>query len=90
MKMTQIPSMFNFFYYSDKLLIILFHFFLFSKEQRKLLTQKYVGIVGKPKWAKITKNKSKQVLLDDEDEDVDLLKVNIIKYIYLNRYLIIN
>jgi hypothetical protein len=54
------------------------------------LTQKYVGIVGKPKWAKITKNKSKQVLLDDEDEDVDLLKVNIIKYIYLNRYLIIN
>ncbi|XP_060839965.1 U3 small nucleolar RNA-associated protein 18 homolog [Rhopalosiphum padi] len=45
-----------------------------NKEQRKLLKQKYVGIVGKPKWAKIARNKSKQVLLDDEDEDVDLLK----------------
>jgi len=87
MKMTQIPSKFNFFYYSDKLKIILFHFFLFSKEQRKLLKQKYVGIVGKPKWAKIARNKSKQVLLDDEDEDVDLLKVNITKSLYISIYM---
>jgi len=43
------------------------------------LKQKYVGIVGKPKWAKITTDQSKKVLLDDEDEDLDLLKVNITK-----------
>jgi len=67
------------FYYYDKFKIILFNFFLFSKEQRKLLKQKYVGIVGKPKWAKITKDQSIKVSLDDEDEDFDLLKVNIIK-----------
>jgi len=54
-------------------------FFLFSKEQRKLLKQKYVGIVGKPKWAKITKDQSTKISLDDEDEDLDLLKVNITK-----------
>lgn len=57
---------------------MLFHFLLFSKEHRKLLKQKYVGIVGKPKWAKITTDLSKKVLPDDEDEDLDLLKVNII------------
>jgi len=43
------------------------------------LKQKYVGIVGKPKWAKITTDQSKKVLPDDEDEDLDLLKVNFIK-----------
>lgn len=41
------------------------------------MKQKYVGIVGKPKWAEITTDQSKKVLLDDEDEDLDLLKVNI-------------
>lgn len=55
---------------------ILFH----SKEHKKLLHQKYIGIVGKPKWAKITKEHPKTVSHDDnEDEDLDLLKVNIIK-----------
>jgi len=38
------------------------------------LKQKYVEIVGKPKWAEITTDQSKKVLLDDEDEDLDLLK----------------
>lgn len=50
---------------------------MFSKEHRKLLKQKYVGIVGKPKWAKINADQSKKVSPDDEDEDLDLLKVNI-------------
>lgn len=60
-------------------MLVLFHFLIFSKEQRKLLKQKYVGIVGKPKWAKITADQSRKVLLDDEDEDLDLLKVDITK-----------
>lgn len=47
----------------------------FSKEYNKLLQQKYVGIVGKPKWAKITGNDAEKVLPND-DEDLDLLKVN--------------
>lgn len=48
---------------------------MFSKEHQKLLKQKYIGIVGKPKWAKITTDNLKNVL-PDEDDDLDLLKVS--------------
>lgn len=71
------------FFIIENLKLYYFVFLLFSKEQRKLLRQKYVGIVGKPKWAKITEDQSKKVLLDDEDEDLDLLKVNIFKPYYI-------
>lgn len=50
---------------------------LFSKERIKLLKQKYVTIVGKPKWAAITTEPPKKVSQDNEDEDFDLLRVNI-------------
>lgn len=53
-------------------------FLLFSKEHKKLLRQKYVGIVGNPKWAKITEDEFKKSA-DGEEEDIDLLKVNISK-----------
>ncbi|VVC33798.1 Hypothetical protein CINCED_3A002053 [Cinara cedri] len=45
-----------------------------QKEHKKLLRQKYVGIVGKPKWAKITANQSNEKVLSDDEEDLDLLK----------------
>jgi len=51
---------------------------LYSKEYKKRLRQKYVGIVGKPKWAEVSAEDSKKVSPDD-NEDFDLLKVNIIK-----------
>jgi hypothetical protein len=47
------------------------------------LHQKYVGIVGKPKWAKITAKDSEKVL-SNNDEDLDLLKVYINKKYFLN------
>lgn len=38
-----------------------------------------MGIVGKPKWAKITADQSNDKVLSDGEEELDLLKVNSIK-----------
>lgn len=49
----------------------------FSKEHKKLLRQKYIGIVGTPKWAKISEDQPKKISSDGEEEEFDLLKVNV-------------
>lgn len=50
-------------------------FVLFSKDRKKILKQKYIRIVGNPKWAEITTDNLKKVSPDDDDNDLDLLKV---------------